>query len=127
MILKGQGLRAVVAVKPVDFRKGHHGLTALVPSDLVFDPHSGIVVVFRSKRADRIKVLTRDGGGLVLAYKRLDQGSFAWSPIWGGEMKLSAAQFGALFEGLDWRKMRAVTVPRQHLVEQASQNGRSSV
>ena len=26
-------------------------------------------------------------------------------------------QFGALFEGLDWRKVRAVNVRRPHLVE----------
>lgn len=71
MILTGQGLRVVVAVKPVDFRKGHDGLAAVVQSELGLDPHSGIIVVFRSKRADRIKVLTWDGGGLVLAYNDL--------------------------------------------------------
>ena len=60
-----------MAIKPVDFRKCHDGLMAIVQSDLGLDPHSGIIVVFRSKRADRIKVLTWDGGGLVLAYKRL--------------------------------------------------------
>lgn len=27
-------------------------------SELGLDPHSGVIVVFRSKRADRIKVLT---------------------------------------------------------------------
>jgi transposase len=117
MILTGQGLRVVVAVKPVDFRKGHDGLAAVVQSELGLDPHSGIIVVFRSKRADRIKVLTWDGGGLVLAYKRLEQGSFAWPPIRDGVMKLSAAQFGALFEGLDWRKVRAVNLRRPNLVE----------
>jgi transposase len=129
MILSGQNLRIVVAVKPVDFRKGHDGLAAVVQSELGLDPHSGIIVVFRSKRADRIKVMTWDGSGLVLACKRLEQGSFAWSPIRDGVMKLSAAQFGALFEGRDgseialrspierWRKVRAVNVRRPHLVE----------
>lgn len=117
MILTGQNLRVVVAVKPVDFRKGHDGLAAVVQSELGLDPHSGIIVVFRSKQADRIKVLTWDGGGLVLAYKRLEQRSFAWPPIRDGVMQLSAAQFGALFEGLDWRKVRAVNVRRPHLVE----------
>jgi hypothetical protein len=40
-----------VAIKPVDFRKGHDGLAAVVQSELGLDPHSGIIVVFRSKRA----------------------------------------------------------------------------
>ncbi|WP_157764494.1 IS66 family insertion sequence element accessory protein TnpB [Rhodobacter sp. CZR27] len=45
---------------------------------LKLDPHSGVTVVFRSKRGDRLKILVWDGSGLVLIYKRLDQGSFAW-------------------------------------------------
>ena len=117
MILTGKSLQVVVAIKPVDFRKGHDGLAAVVQSDLGLDPHSGVIVVFRSKRADRIKILTWDGGGLVIAYKRLEQGSFAWPPIRDGVMQLSVAQFGALFEGLDWRKVRAVDVRRPNLVE----------
>jgi len=34
--------------------------------------------VFRSKRGDRLKILVWDGTGLVLVYKVLEQGSFAW-------------------------------------------------
>ena len=71
MILTGKSLQVVVAIKPVDFRKGDDGLGAVVQSDLGLDPHSGIIVVLRSKPADRIKVLTWDGGGLVLAYNDL--------------------------------------------------------
>lgn len=79
MILPGQAVRVVIATKPVDFRKGHDGLAAVVQNQLGLDPHSGVVVVFRSKRGDRIKVLVRDGSGLVLTCKRLDEGKFAWS------------------------------------------------
>ncbi len=46
-----------MATKPVDFRKGHDGLAALAERELGLDPHSGIIVVFRAKRGDRIKVL----------------------------------------------------------------------
>jgi len=38
---------------------------------LGLNAHSGLVIVFRAKRADRIKVLLWDGTGLVMAYKRL--------------------------------------------------------
>jgi len=105
MIIPAQSLRIVIATKPVDFRKGHDGLAAVVQKELGLDPHSGIVVVFRAKRADRIKILTWDGSGLVMAYKRLEDGKFAWPGISDGVMRLSRAQFEALFEGLDWRRV----------------------
>jgi len=105
MILPAQNIRVVVAAKPVDFRKGHDGLAAVVQSVLGLDPHSGIIVVFRSRKLDRVKVLVWDGSGLVMCYKRLEQGEFAWPPIRDGVMKISAAQFEALFAGLDWRRV----------------------
>ena len=110
MILPAQNIRIMVAAKPVDFRRGHDGLVAVVQSELGLDPHSGVVVVFRSRRADRIKVLVWDGTGLVLVYKRLEQGSFAWPPIREGVMKLSVAQFEALFACLDRRKVHTPKV-----------------
>lgn len=105
MIVPGQSVRILIATKPVDFRKGHDGLAAIVANDLGLDPHSGVVVVFRARRGDRIKVLVWDGSGLVMAYKRLEQGKFAWPAIHDGVMRLSKAQFEALFEGLDWRRV----------------------
>ena len=99
MIVPAQAVRVVVATKPVDFRKGHDWLAAIVERELGLDPHSGLIVVFRSKRGDRIKVLLWDGGGLVLIYKRLEEGKFAWPSIRDGVMRLSRAQFEALFEG----------------------------
>ena len=77
MIVAGSGLKVVVATRPVDFRKGHDGLAAVVEHELGLDPYSGIVFVFRSKRVDRVKVLWWDGTGVVLASKRLEQGRFA--------------------------------------------------
>ena len=79
MIYPSQAVRIVIATKPVDFCKGHDGLAALSERELGFDPHSGIIVVLRAKRGDRIKVLLFDGSGLALCYKRLEQGKFAWS------------------------------------------------
>ncbi len=46
-------------------------------------------MVFRAKRADRIKILVWDGNGLVLTYKRLEVGKFAWPSIKDGVMRLS--------------------------------------
>ena len=47
----------MVATKPVDFRKGHDGLAALVKNALHKDPGTGTAFVFRSRRADRLKLL----------------------------------------------------------------------
>jgi transposase len=107
MIVPGQAVRVVIATKPVDFRKGHDGLAAVAQSALGLDPHSGVIVIFRSKRGDRIKILVWDGTGLVLVYKRLEQGKFAWPQVRDGVVRLSRAQFEALFEGLDWRRVHA--------------------
>jgi transposase len=64
--------------------------------------------VFRSRRADRLKLLYWDGSGLVMAYKRLKDATFTWSAIKDGMMALNNAQFEALFEGLDWRRVKAL-------------------
>ena len=81
MIGTGGALRIVVATRPVDFRKGHDGLAAVAEHELGVDPHSGVAVVFRSKSGDRLKILLWDGTGLVLLYKRLEQGRFAWPGV----------------------------------------------
>ena len=37
--------------------------------------------------------------------KRLEQGALRWPAIQDGVMHLTAAQFGALVEGLEWRRV----------------------
>ena len=96
----------------VDFRRGADGLARTVQSILQQDPFSGTVFVFRSKRADRVKLLVCDGTGLVLIWKRLEGGTFKWPPVSDGVMRLSGAQLAALFDGLDWRRIYAPRVPR---------------
>jgi transposase len=51
-----------------------------------------------AQSADRIKVLVWDQTGLVLAHKRLEGGTFAWPTIADGVMRLTPAQFSALFD-----------------------------
>ena len=48
----------------------------------------------------------------MLTYKRLEEGRFAWPRIEDGVVRLSRGQFEALFEGLDWRRVRARRVRR---------------
>jgi len=113
MIAVPSGMRVLVATKPVDFRRGADGLVALVRETLGHDPFGGTVSVFRSKRADRVKIVAWDGSGLVLFWKRLEQGAFRWPPITEGVMRLTSAQLAALVDGLDWSRLhpREVTRP----------------
>ena len=68
------------------------------------DPFSGVVYVFRAKRADRIKFLYWDGSGVVLGAKTLEQGVFRWPKIQDGAMRLTAAQLTARLDGMDWAR-----------------------
>lgn len=104
--------RVFIATKPVDFRKGMDGLAALVTADLKLEPFSGVVYVFRSKRADRVKLLFWDGTGVCLVAKRLEGGKFRWPRVEDGVMRLSPAQLSALLEGLDWSRVHAQRVAR---------------
>ena len=107
MICPDQAVRIVIATKPVDFRKGHDGLAAMAHTELGFAPKAGVMVVFRSKRGDRIKVMFWDCSGIAMIYKRLEQGSFAWPKMGDGVMRLSRVLFEALFAWPDWRRIHA--------------------
>jgi transposase len=100
-------VRVLVATTPVDFRKGAEGLAALVRETMNADPFSGAVYVFRAKRADRVKLIYWDGTGVCLFAKRLEDGKFRWPNMHDGVMRLSAAEFSALLEGLDWKRVHA--------------------
>jgi transposase len=112
VIVPPTGVRVLIVTKPVDFRKGMDGLAALVAAELKLEPYSGVVYVFRSKRADRVKLLFWDGTGVCLLSKRLEGGKFRWPKIADGVMRLSPGQLSALVEGLDWSRMHAQRVAR---------------
>lgn len=97
--------RIYLYAKPVDFRKGHAGLAAIVQQMTKVDVFSGAAFIFRPKNAHAVKILIWDGSGLVLIHKKLEDRSFRWPPISNGVMTLSAVEFGALFDGIDFRKI----------------------
>ena len=73
-------MRILVAVEPVDFRKGIGGLVQLCKAVLRQDPFSGGVFVFRNRPATALKALIYDGQGFWLCHKRLSCGRFRWWP-----------------------------------------------
>ncbi len=56
MIQVPAGARVVLAMQPIDFRKGAHSLAALAAEVLAEDPFSGAVIVFRAKRAQLVSL-----------------------------------------------------------------------
>ncbi len=73
-------MRILVAVEPVDFRRGIDGLCRLSRQALSADPFSGAVFVFRSRRGTSIKILAYDGQGFWLCQKRMSVGKFRHWP-----------------------------------------------
>ena len=73
-------MRILVAVDPVDFRRGIDGLGRLCREVLAADPMSGTVFVFRNRRATALRVLAYDGQGFWLCQKRLSAGRFRFWP-----------------------------------------------
>src|SRR4051812_43134125 len=92
-------LEAVLAEEPA---------ATLLAAYLGADPFSGAVLVFRSRRADRIKILLWDGSGLVLVWKQLEGGAFRWPAVVDGVVRLTPVEFAALLDGIDWRRVQAV-------------------
>ena len=60
-------MRVLVAIEPVDGRKGIDSLVRLCQDKLAEDPFSGCVFVFRSRSGTATRLLTYDGQGCWLA------------------------------------------------------------
>jgi transposase len=88
-------MKILVAVEPVDFRRGIDGLARLCQEALQHDPFEGVVFVFRNRKATALKVFMSDGKGFWLCHKRLSQGRFPWWPSAGGETNGVAQRLAA--------------------------------
>jgi transposase len=73
-------IRILVAIEPVDARKGIDSLAQLCREKLSADPFSGCLFIFRSRSGTAIKILAYDGQGFWVATKRLSKGRFRWWP-----------------------------------------------
>jgi transposase len=73
-------MRVLVAIEPVDGRKGIDSLAQLCREKLAEDPFSGCVFIFRSRSGISIRLLTYDGQGYWLLQKRLSKNRFRWWP-----------------------------------------------
>lgn len=79
-------MKILLAVEPVDFRKGIDGLAMLCRTVLQSDPFSGCVFVFLNKGRTSIKILMYDGQGYWMCQKRLSHGKFQ---SWADNLKVT--------------------------------------
>jgi len=105
MLMFPPSVRIFVALDPVDMRKSHHGLAAIVSDQLGLDPLSGHLVFFVNKRRNLAKVLFFDRSGLALLYKRLEKGTFQLPEVQEGASRaeIDPASLAMILEGIDLR------------------------
>lgn len=107
-------MRVLVAIEPVDGRKGIDSLARLCQDKLGDDPFSGCVFVFRSRSGTAIRLLTYDGQGFWLLQKRLSRGRFQWWPEATGASKpLEAYEAQLLLAAGDVSRVRAAPMWRR--------------
>jgi transposase len=118
----GPNVRIYVAVEPVDMRKSHDGLAAIMQEKLALDPLSGHLVLFVNRRRDLLKVQWFDRTGHVILFKRLEQGTFQLPAVRPGatRVEIDPGELAMILEGIDLRSAvrrkrydRAVDVSRQ--------------
>ena len=100
MLSFGARQRIYLAAEPVDMRGGFDRLAGRVRA-AGLDLYAGHLFVFVSKRRTHLKVLTWDGSGLVVYYKRLGKGRFVppCDEHGGRPATLDAAAFATLLRG----------------------------
>ena len=100
--------RIWICTAATDMRKGFDGLCGLIRQGLSSNPLSGEVFVFRNKSADRVKILTFEGDGLAIYYKRLEAGRFHFPLAADGNRKvtLRAADLLMLLDGVDLESVK---------------------
>jgi transposase len=94
-------IRIIVAVAPVDFRKGIDGLATIVRQRLASDPFSGAMFVFVNKSRRAVRILVYDGQGFWLCHKRLSKGRFTWNFRQGEARELAARELQQLLWNAD--------------------------
>jgi transposase len=119
-----QGTRIWLAAEATDMRCGFDRLAERVRAAVGESPVSGHLFVFRSRRGDRLKILTWDRDGYVLWYKRLESGVFKLPRVDAGarSVELRASELAMVLDGIDMSKLKRV--PRYESSAGASQDNK---
>src|ERR1035437_7079528 len=102
--------RIWLAVEATDMRCGFDRLAERVKSVIGQDPVGDSLFVFRSRRGDRLKILTWDRDGFILWYKRLEAGVFKLPRLEAGtrSVELRASELAMILDGIDMSKLKRV-------------------
>ena len=105
-----QGPRIWLAAEAADMRCGFDRLAERVKAVVGEDPLGGHLFVFRSRRGDRLKILTWDRDGFVLWYKRLETGVFKLPRLDAGarSVELRASELAMILDGIDMSRLKRV-------------------
>lgn len=91
---------------PVDFRKSHRGLSAIVQMELGHDPFSGVLYVFRNRASNKIKIVFWEDNGFVMYYKSLAEEKFRWPEAGEQVLSITGEQLNWLLDGYDIARMQ---------------------
>ena len=105
-----QVTRIWLAVAPTDMRCGFDRLAERVRTVIGEDPLGDSLFIFRSRRGDRLKILTFDRDGFVTWYKRLETGVFKLPRVSPGarSLELRASELAMILDGIDMTKLKRV-------------------
>ncbi len=105
-----QACRIWLAAEPTDMRCSFDRLAERVRTVIAQDPLGDSLFIFRSRRGDRLKILTWDRDGFVLWYKRLEAGVFKLPRVSPGvrSVELRASELAMILDGIDMTKLKRV-------------------
>ena len=96
--------RIFIHALPTDMRKSFDALCGIVKGDFQKDILDGDYFVFFNRVLDRYKILVWDRDGLLLVYKRLEQGCFQRVPHDGCQrlmIEVDATTLTLILSGID--------------------------
>ena len=107
---RAQSTRIWLAAEAGDMRCGFDRLAERVKTVIGQEPLSGHLFVFRSRRADRLKIPIWDRDGFVLWYKRLEAGVFKLPKVEAGtrSVELRASELAMILDGIDMARLKRV-------------------
>ncbi len=106
MIGLGVGRSIFLATGVTDLRRGMNSLYALILDQLGQEPLRGALFCFCNRRADTVKLFCFDEGGVWVAAKRLEAGTFRWPKVGERAVQLTAADLHLLLCGVDPARTR---------------------
>jgi len=92
---------------PIDFRKAHRGLAAIVETELGHNLFDGHLYAFTNRQRNKIKCLFWEDNGFVLYYKSLNEEKFKWPKRTETLLTVTGEQINWLLDGDDIMQMKA--------------------